>query len=72
MRNERDNATGTCNATKKHDCHDEEDASPSLVTTSSTLIGSEHPSDQEVLVQGEATPDEIPAGWTRTKLEPDW
>jgi hypothetical protein len=70
--NERDNATGSCcNAVKKHDGHDEEDSSPSLVTSnSSTLIGSD-PSDQEVIVQEEATPDEIPSGWTRAaKLEP--
>ena len=69
--NERDRATGTCNAMKNHDGHDEEDPSPSLVTSSSTLIGSD-PSDQEVLVQEEATPDAIPSGWIRTKLEPDW
>jgi hypothetical protein len=70
--NERDNATGTCKAMKEHDGHDEKDSSPSLVTTSSTLTGSDPSSDQELLVQEEATPDAIPAGWTRIKLEPDW
>ena len=69
--NERDNAPGTCNAMKEHDGRFEDDSSPSLVTTSSTLIGYD-PSDQELLVQEEATPGAIPAGWTRIKLEPDW
>jgi hypothetical protein len=69
--NQRDNNTGGCSAVKKHDGHHtEEDSSPSLVTMSIELIGSD-PSDQEV-VQEEATSDEIPAGWTRRKLELDW
>jgi hypothetical protein len=71
--NERDNAPGTCNTMKEHDGHHEDDSSPSLVTAGSTLIGSDpSSSDQELLVQEEATPDAIPAGWTRIKLEPDW
>ena len=37
---------------------------PYLVTSTDLL-------DKEV-VQEETAPDEIPAGWTRTKLEPDW
>ena len=68
--NHRDNATGSsCNAVKKDDGHDE-DSSPSLITTNMQLIGYD-PSDQEI-VQEDATPDAIPAGWTPTKLEPDW
>ena len=69
--NQRDDATGSSSAVKKRGGHDEEDASQYLVTkSSSTLIGSD-PSDQEVLVQEEPTPDDIPAGWTtRAKLEP--
>jgi hypothetical protein len=49
---------------------DEGDSKLSLVTSGSTLIGSDQ--DQEVVVQEETTsPREIPYGWTRVKLEPD-
>jgi hypothetical protein len=49
---------------------DEEDSKPTLVTSSSALTGT-YP-HQEVVAQEEATtPDEIPSGWTRVKLEPD-
>jgi phenylpyruvate tautomerase PptA (4-oxalocrotonate tautomerase family) len=43
-----------------------------LLVTSSVLriIGSD--SDQVEVVQEEVTHDDIPFGWTRTKLEPDW
>jgi hypothetical protein len=46
----------------------EEDSNPSLMTSSSAQIAS-YP-DQEV-VEEEATPGQIPFGWTRVKLEPD-
>jgi hypothetical protein len=59
---QRGNATGSCGL-------DEEDSNPSPMT-SSALIGS-YP-DEEVVVQDEATtPDVIPSGWVRVKLEPD-
>ena len=48
---------------------DEEDPRPPLMVTASVRIGSDL--EQEV-AQEEATTDEIPAGWTRIKLEPDW
>eukprot|EP00978_Attheya_sp_CCMP212_P005858 scaffold13069_cov32-Attheya_sp.AAC.2 len=63
------NATGSCSSVEKDPGRDGEDPKPSLVT-SSVLICSDP--DQEV-VQEEATPDAyLPAGWTYTKLEPDW
>jgi hypothetical protein len=51
---------------------EEEDSKPSLVTSSSALLTGFYP-DQEVVQEEEATttPDEIPSGWTRVKLEPD-
>jgi hypothetical protein len=66
---EEGNATGSCCSLEKYDGRNEEDPKPSLVT-SGVRKGSDRP-DQEV-VQEEAAPDEIPAGWTRPKLEPDW
>jgi hypothetical protein len=63
------NTTGSCSSVEEDGgCRDEEDSKPSLVT-SSTLLGS-YP-DQEVVQEAAATPDEIPSGWTRVKLEPD-
>ena len=67
----RDNDAGSYTARHKDDGHNEEDASQSLVTKSIEVLGSD-PSDQEVLVQEEPTSHDIPAGWIRTKLEPDW
>ena len=68
--NQRDNATGSCiSSVEKDACHDQEESRPSLVA-SSALISSADPG-QEV-VQEEASSDEIPDGWTRIKLEPDW
>jgi hypothetical protein len=61
--NQRGNATGSCGG------RDEEDQKLPLVT-SSVRTGSDP--DQEEVVQEDATPDDIPFGWTRTKLEPDW
>jgi hypothetical protein len=50
---------------------DEEDSKPSLVTSSAARIGSSR--DQEEVVQEQATTiREIPYGWTRVKLEPDF
>ena len=42
-----------------------------MTITTMELRGSD-PSDQEVLVQEELAPDEIPAKWKRVMLEPDW
>jgi hypothetical protein len=66
--NQEGKATGSYNSVEKDAGSDKEDPKPSLVT-SSALLRSDP--DQEV-VQEEATSDVIPAGWTRTKLEPDW
>jgi hypothetical protein len=66
-------ATGTsCGSAVEEDGgnRNEQDSKPSMVTSSALAIGS-YP-HQEVVVQEEATtPDEIPSGWTRVKLEPD-
>jgi hypothetical protein len=48
---------------------DEEDSKPSLVK-SSVLIGGSYPG-QEAVQEDAPTPDEIPSGWARVKLEPD-
>jgi hypothetical protein len=48
---------------------DEEDSKPSLVTSSVLPIRS-YP-HQEVVQEEATTPDEIPSGWKRVKLEPD-
>jgi hypothetical protein len=69
--NQRDHATGSrCSSVEKDAGRDEEDSKPLLVTSSVLPIVGSDP-DQKV-VQEEATTDEIPAGWTRAKLEPDW
>ena len=63
--NQSDNVRGSCTSVEKdvEVDRDEEYPKPSLVTSTDP--------DQEV-VQEEAALDEIPAGWTRIKLEPDW
>ncbi len=69
-------ATGTsCGSVVEEDGgnREEEDSKPSLVTSSAlpSIVSYPH---QEVVVREEATtptPDEIPSGWTRVKLEPD-
>ena len=59
------------NSVEKDDGDDEEDSSPSLVTTS-TILRIGYDPDQQA-VQLEAAPDAyLPPGWTRTKLEPDF
>jgi hypothetical protein len=67
-------ATGTsCGSVLEEDGgnRDEEDSKPFPVKSSALPMGS-YPAHQEVVVQEEATtPDEIPSGWTRVKLEPD-
>jgi hypothetical protein len=64
-------ATGTSCGSVEEDGggRDKEDSKPSLVTSSSVLTGS-YP-DQEVVQEEATTPDVIPSGWTRVKLEPD-
>jgi hypothetical protein len=49
---------------------DDEDSKPSLVTSTSALLIGTYP-DQEVVREEATTPDEIPSGWKRVKLEPD-
>jgi hypothetical protein len=63
-------ATDSCSSVKKEDGggRDEDSTKPSLVA-SSALVGS-YPR-QEVVQEEAPTPDEIPSGWTRVKLEPD-
>jgi hypothetical protein len=76
--NQNDNArAGTsCIISVENDAEagrDEEDPKPSLVTSSSLLISSGDPGDHQEVVHEEATTDnELPAGWVRPKLEPDW
>ena len=66
---------------KDDDGHDEEDSSPSLVTSHSTVLRISCDPDQEAVqadqeaVQEEAAaaPDAyLPPGWTCMKLEPDF
>jgi hypothetical protein len=67
-------ATGTgCGSVEEEDGggrDEEEDSKPSLVTSSSALLTGSYP-DQEFVHEEATTPDEIPSGWTRVKLEPD-
>ena len=66
--NREGNAAGICFRSVGNDAGgDGEDQHLSLVPGSALLCSEP---DQEV-VQKEATPDGIPAGWTRFKLEPD-
>ena len=62
------NARDSCCAAETDAAHDEEEPKPSLVSRRVRMCSVQ---DEDV-VQEEATPDGIPAGWTRTKLEPDW
>ena len=69
--NQEGEATHSCNSVEENAGRDEENPKPSLVTISALIIRSDP--DQQADVQEEArTPDVIPVGWTRTKLEPDW
>jgi hypothetical protein len=66
-------ATDSCSSVERDGGagRDEQDSKPSLVTSRSSALIGFYP-DQEVVQQEEAaTPDEIPSGWTRVKLEPD-
>jgi hypothetical protein len=49
---------------------EEADSKPSVVTSSSALLAGNCP-DKKVVCDEATTPDEIPSGWKRTKLEPD-
>ena len=49
--------------------HKEEEPRPSLVPSRVLKVCSDQ---NKYPVQEETTLDGIPAGWTRTKLEPDW
>jgi hypothetical protein len=67
--NRRGEATGSRSSVEEDGGdRDAEDSKPSLVTISAQ-IGS-YP-DQEVVQEESTTPDEIPSGWVRVKLEPD-
>jgi hypothetical protein len=63
-KNERSYAISSCSSVEKDDdgC-DEEDPQLPLVTNS-VRIGSD---PDQAVVEVEATPDDIPLGWTRTK-----
>jgi hypothetical protein len=65
-------AAGSCSCSEENgDGRDEKEPEPEpAIVTSGTLIRSSDP-DQDI-VREKAAPDKIPAGWTRTKLEPDW
>jgi hypothetical protein len=66
--NQRGNVTGNCSSMVEEDAdYDEEDPKLPLVAFS-VRRGSDP--DQEEVVQEEATTDDVPSGWTRTKLEP--
>jgi hypothetical protein len=69
--NQRGEAAGSCGSVEE--CggagRKEEDSKPSLVTSSALLIGSY--SDQVAVQEEVTTPNDIPSGWTRVKLEPD-
>jgi hypothetical protein len=67
--NQRGNSIGIFGSVEQDVGRDEEDSTPSLKSSSIALIGS-YP-DQGEVEQDEATPREIPFGWTRVKLEPD-
>ena len=62
------NASDSCCSVETDAGCDEEDSKLPLVP--STVPISSDP-DQEVVPEA-TTPDDIPAGWARTKLEPDW
>jgi hypothetical protein len=68
---ERGNATGSCSSENNYDGRNEEDPQPAVVT-SRTLLRNSGPDQAVVQEEAKATPDDIPFGWTRTKLEPDW
>jgi hypothetical protein len=69
--NQREHGTDSrCSSVEKDAGRDGEDSKPLLVTFSVLRIAGSDP-DQKV-VQEEATTNEIPAGWTRAKLDPDW
>ena len=61
--------SGTCSYAEIDAGHDEEEPKSSRVPRSALIVGS---GQDEYVVQEEATVDGMPAGWTRTKLEPDW
>jgi hypothetical protein len=72
----RGNATGSCRSSEEKDAghkEEEEDPKPHMVTSSSVRIVGNDP-DEEVVPEKEeedaTTSVEIPAGWTRVKLEP--
>jgi hypothetical protein len=73
QRGDASKATGTSCGSVEEDGgggDEEEDSKPSVVTSSSVLLTGSYP-DQEVVQEEVTTPDEIPSGWTRVKLEPD-
>ena len=61
--------SGSCCSVEIDAGHDAEELEPSLVP-SRVLICSDQ--DDYVVQEEQATLDGIPAGWIRTKLEPDW
>jgi hypothetical protein len=66
--NPRGGDIGSRSSVEKDGGRDEEDATPSLVISSSALIAS-YPNEE--VIREESTHYEIPSGWKRVKLEPD-
>ena len=67
--NREGNATDSCCSVETDVGHHEEEPEPSPVPSRVLIVCSDQ---DKYAVQEEATPDGIPAGWTRTKLQPDW
>jgi hypothetical protein len=57
------------NATGSYGLNEEEDSNPSPVT--STALICSYPDQEVVQEEATTTPDVIPSGWVRVKLEPD-
>jgi hypothetical protein len=74
QREDASKATGTsCGSVEENGGgrDEEEDSKPSLVTSSSSALTGSYPDREVVQAEEATTPDEIPSGWTRVKLEPD-
>ena len=70
--NQEGKATGSsCSSVEEHGGREEQDSKPSLMTTSSVALIGSSPNEEVDQEEEEATPREIPSGWTRVKLEPD-
>jgi hypothetical protein len=57
---------------EKYATREEEHPKVPLVTSSSGSVRTGFDDPDQVVAQVEETADDIPFGWTRIKLEPDW